>query len=128
MKTKRLIISTLVGLVFGIASYGFASSGANFVSTSLAVSIILSRTLLGFAIGVSTLKFSHWALHGIIIGLIISLPLAAFEAVMGGSLAITQGMLMVFTLVFGMVYGFLIELVTTVILQAKQVRPKKSIL
>lgn len=128
MKTKRLIISTLVGLIFGVVSYGFASSGANFVSAPLAISIILSRTLLGFAIGISTLKFSHWALHGIIIGLIISLPLAIFEAIMGGSLAITQGMLMVFTLIFGMIYGFFIELVTTVILQAKQVRPKNSVL
>lgn len=128
MKAKRLIISTLVGFVFGLISFSVASSGPNFVPPLLAASIILSRTLIGFAIGISTLKLSHWAFHGIIIGLIISLPLAGFEAINGGSVVLTRGMLMVLSLVMGMVYGFLIEFVTTVILQAKQVQHKNSIL
>ena len=120
MKTKRLIISTLLGVVFGFVCYGLASSGQNEMPTVLAVNIILSRTLIGVAIGISRFSLKHWSLHGIIIGLIFSLP-AAFGAMLGHeNPEFSHTLLFVSTIVMGMIYGFLIELITSVIFKAKQ--------
>jgi len=120
MKTKRLIISTLLGLVFGFVCYGFASSGQNEISTILALNIILGRTLIGVAIGISRFALKHWSLHGIIMGLVFSLP-AGFGAMLGPeNPQFTHTMLMTSTIVMGMIYGFLIELITSVVFKARQ--------
>ena len=120
MKTKRLIISTILGVVFGFVCYGFASSGQNEISIILALNIILGRTLIGVAIGISRFALKHWSLHGTIMGLIFSLP-AGFGAMLG---PVTPGfshtMLMTSTIVMGMIYGFLIELITSVVFKARQ--------
>ncbi len=120
MKTKRLIIATILGLVFGFVCYGMASSGQNEIPVILAISIILGRTLIGFAIGISRFSFMHWALHGVFMGLVFSLP-AAFGAMLGPEdPEFSHTMLFVSTIIMGMIYGFLIELVTTVLFKAKQ--------
>lgn len=120
MKTKRLIISTLLGVVFGFVCYGFASSGQNEISTILALNIILGRTLIGVAIGISRFPCKHWTLHGILMGLIFSIP-TAFGAMLGPENAeFTHTMLFVSTIVMGIIYGFLIELITSVLFKAKQ--------
>jgi hypothetical protein len=120
MKTKRLVISTLLGVVFGFVCYGLASSGQNEISLILALNIILGRTLIGVAIGISRFPCKHWALHGIIMGFVFSLP-AAFGAMLGPEkTGFTHAMLFVSTLVMGVIYGFLIELITSVVFKAKQ--------
>ena len=120
MKTKRLIIATLLGLAFGFVCYGMASSGPEEISLILAVNIILSRTLIGFGIGISRFSFKHWSIHGIIMGLIFSLP-AAFGAMLGPeNPKFSYTMMFIATLGMGIVYGFLIELFTTVVFKAKQ--------
>lgn len=120
MKTKRLIISTLLGLVFGFVCYGFASSGQNEISTILALNIILGRTLIGVAIGISRFTLKHWSLHGIIMGLVFSIP-AGFGAMLGPeNPEFPHIMLMTSTIVMGMIYGFLIELITSVVFKARQ--------
>ncbi len=120
MKTKRLIIATLLGLVFGFACYGMASSGQNEISTLLAVNIILGRTLIGFGIGISRFSMKHWSLHGIVMGLIFSLP-AGFGAMLGPeNPEFSHTMLFVSTIVMGIIYGFLIEFITSVLFKAKQ--------
>jgi hypothetical protein len=120
MKTKRLVISILLGVIFGFVCYGFASSGQNEISTILAINIILGRTLIGVAIGISRFSLKHWSLHGIIMGLIFSLP-AAFGAMLGPeNPEFNHTMLFVSTIVMGMIYGFLIELITSVLFKAKQ--------
>ena len=120
MKTKRLIIATILGVVFGFVCYGMASSGQNTIPQILAVNIILGRTLIGFGIGISRFSFKHWSLHGIIMGLIFSLP-AAFGAMLGPEPPeFNHTMLFVSTIVMGMIYGFLIELFTSVLFKAKQ--------
>ena len=120
MKTKRLVISILLGVVFGFVCYGFASSGQNEIATILAVNIIFGRTLIGVAIGISRFSVKHWSLHGIIMGLIFSLP-AAFGAMLGPeNPEFNHIMLFVSTIVMGMIYGFLIELITSVLFKAKQ--------
>jgi hypothetical protein len=120
MKTKRLLISTVMGLIFGFVCYGLASGGSTPVPTALAISIILSRTLIGVAIGISSFSLKHWSLHGIIMGFVFSLPMG-FGA-MGGpeNPEFSPTMMLVSTIVLGMIYGFLIELVTSVFFKAKQ--------
>lgn len=120
MKTKRLIISTLLGVVFGFVCYGFASSGQNEISTILALNIILGRTLIGVAIGISRFTLKHWSLHGLIMGLVFSLP-AGFGAMLGPeNPEFSYTMLMTSTIILGMIYGFLIELITSVVFKARQ--------
>ena len=79
---KRLIIATLSGLLFGFVCFGFACSGSDEVATWLGISIITGRTLLGFGIGISRFSMGHWSIHGLVMGLIFSLPMA-FGAMMG---------------------------------------------
>lgn len=120
MKTKRLIISTLLGVVFGFVCYGFASSGQNEISTILALNIILGRTLIGVAIGISRFTIKHWSLHGIIMGLVFSLP-AGFGALLGHeNPEFSHTMMLVSTIIMGMIYGFLIELITSIVFKARQ--------
>lgn len=120
MKTKRLIISTLLGIAFGFVCYGFASSGSNEISTILALNIILGRMLIGVAIGISRFKLKHWAIHGIIMGLVFSLP-AGFGAMLGpDDPTFPKTMMFTLTVVMGMIYGFLIELITSGLLKARQ--------
>jgi MFS family permease len=120
MKTKRLSIATILGAAFGFVCCGMASSGENEISTILAANIILGRTLIGFGIGISRFSFKHWSLHGTIMGLIFGLP-AAFGAMLGPeNPEFTHTLLFVSTIVMGMIYGFLIELITSVVFKARQ--------
>ncbi len=120
MITKRLIIATILGIVFGIICYLFAKSGAGYVSKVVALSIISGRTLIGIAIGISNFNAKHWSLHGLLMGLIFSIP-SGFGAILGsGTPDFTPKMMLIMTIVMGMVYGFLIELITSVVFKAKQ--------
>ena len=120
MKTKRLIIATILGVIFGFVCYGMASSGQGKISTILAINIILGRVLIGFGIGISRFSMKHWSLHGLIMGLIFSLP-AGFGALLAPeNPEFSHTMMFVATIVMGMIYGFFIELITSVIFKAKQ--------
>lgn len=120
MKTKRLTIATILGVVFGFVCCAFASSGPNAIPPALAANIILGRTLIGFGIGISRFSFKHWSLHGIAMGLVFSLPMA-FGAMLGpDNPEFDHTMMFVSTLVMGMLYGFLIELITSVLFKARQ--------
>ncbi|MEI6748026.1 MAG: hypothetical protein ACOYMF_08415 [Bacteroidales bacterium] len=120
MKTKRLVISTLLGVVFGFVCFGFASSGSNEVSIYLALNIILSRTLIGVAIGINRFSCKHWALHGILMGFIFSLPMAFGAMLAPENPEFNHNMIFISSLVMGVIYGFLIELITSVLFKAKQ--------
>ena len=74
--------------------------------------IILSRTLMGFMIGISALRMSWW-LHGIVLGIISSIPMAIPTL---DRLSIAIG-----TVVMGIIYGFLTELITSVLFKSKPV-------
>jgi hypothetical protein len=61
----------------------------------------------------------HWSLNGILMGLIFSLP-AGFGAMLGPkNPEFSHTMMFVSTIVMGMIYGLLIELLTTVVFKAK---------
>jgi len=120
MQVKRLIISTILGVVFGFVCYGFASGGNNEISTVLALNIISGRTLIGVAIGISRFTLKHWSLHGITMGLVFSIP-AGLGAMLGpDNPEFSRSMMLISTIVMGMIYGFLIEFITSVIFKARQ--------
>ena len=103
----------------GFVCYGFASSGGNEVGIWLALTIIAGRTLLGFGIGITRFPMIHWTINGLVLGLIFSLP-AAFGTMMGPeTVEFDPMMIAISTVVMGMIYGLLIELITTVFFKAK---------
>jgi len=117
-KSRRILIATLAGVLFGFVCYGFASSGSESLFWPVAVQIILSRTLMGFAIGISSLKI-NWVLHGLLLGIIFTLPLAFSGMMAPGTEAFSKTAMLLSTLFMGLVYGFLIELITSVLFKAK---------
>jgi hypothetical protein len=109
---KRVIIATLCGVFFGLVCMSLAASnpeGTSGVTTVILVNIVLSRTLMGFMIGISFLKMQWW-LHGLVIGFVSSIPMAIA--------VIPQMEILVGTFVMGLIYGFLTELITTKLFKA----------
>ncbi len=87
-----------------------ASSNPNPLTNMVKWQIVLGRTMLGFVIGISAIRLNWW-LHGIILGFIMSIPMA-IPVWDNSKIAIG-------TVVMGMIYGVLTELVTTVVFKAK---------
>jgi len=116
---KRLIIATLTGMVFGVVCYYIAKSGSADIPAAIRYQIIASRTLIGFAIGISSLNLKHWALHGLVLGLIFSIPLS-FSGMMAENPDFNGSMMFISTIVLGGIYGILIELITSVLFKEKQ--------
>lgn len=110
MKSFRVVLTTILGFIFGWVCYFLSKSGGP-LNASLMWSIIFSRTLLGFVIGISSLRMNY-LLHGIILGIIVSFPMALASAIMSAS--VFWG-----TLIAGAVYGFLIELITNLVIKEK---------
>ena len=119
LNTKRLIVATIMGLITGFICYLLAFSGPGEVPTPVTYQIILSRTLIGFAIGISIFKMGHWVIHGAVIGIIFSLPLSFSGLMAPDNPEYTQSMMFIMTIVLGLVYGILIEFVTTVLFKAE---------
>ena len=119
-KPKRIVVATLSGVLFGLVSFGLASRGATgWLPWHMAGQIIATPTLIGFAIGISSLSFPHWSLHGLIMGMIFGTPLA-FSGLM--FLVFFHGRpaaVFIATIVLAMVYGLLIELITTLFFNAR---------
>lgn len=114
LTTKRVLIATLCGFIFGLICMCMASSNPNAtepVTNMVKWSIILGRTLLGFTIGISALRISWW-LHGIVLGAVLSIPMAIPIMDRPG--------IAVGTIVMGILYGFLTETITTKIFKANQ--------
>ena len=86
----------------------------------VAVQIITSRTLIGFAIGISVLSVGHWAIHGLLMGLIFSLPLAFSGLMAPDNPEYSKAVMWVWTVVLGMIYGLLIEVITSALFKARQ--------
>ena len=117
---KRVMIATVCGILAGFVCFGFASGGPEPLAWPIILQIITSRTLIGFAIGISSLNLGHWAVHGLVLGLVFSLPMA-FSGLMAPEVpGFTRTAMWVSTIVMGMIYGLLIELITSVIFKARQ--------
>lgn len=114
---KRLTVATLSGLGFGFVCYGLASSSGN-LPMPIAYQIISERTLIGLAIGISVLKLGHWSLHGLVMGFIFSLPLAFSGLMAPDNPEFSRSAMFVWTIVLGMIYGLLTEVITTKVFRA----------
>ena len=118
-KAKRITVATLSGVLFGFVCFRLASSSSGELAWPVAAQIIASRTLIGFAIGISCLSMGHWSIHGLLMGIIFSLPLAFSGLMAPENPEYTKTCMFIGTLVLGMVYGFLIELITSVFFKAR---------
>lgn len=110
VKSKRVIISTVLGLVAGVLCYlgGKFLLKAEFTTVEFFM-ILFHRILLGFVIGISAIRI-HWALHGILMGFIIGLPIYP--------LIFQEGSLIPYSLM-GIVWGLVIEFFTSFVFKAK---------
>ena len=118
-KRKRLIVATLSGLLFGAVCLGLASSGPGELPGPVVLQIVASRTLIGFAIGISCLSLGHWSIHGLAMGMIFSIPLAFSGLMAPDSPEFSKAGMFVATIVLGMIYGLLIEVITSVLFGAR---------
>ena len=118
-KTKRIVVATLSGVLFGFVCYALASSGPEKLATPIILQLIFSRTLIGFAIGISCLSLKHWSIHGLIMGLVFSLPLAFSGLMAPESPEFSKTGMFVWTIILGMIYGLLIEVITSILFKAK---------
>jgi hypothetical protein len=118
-KTKRILIATLSGVLFGFVCFGLASTGPEKLALPIILQIIASRTLIGFAIGISGISLRHWIIHGLVIGLIFSLPLAFSGLMAPESPEYSKISIFISTIVFGMIYGFLVEMITSLLFKTK---------
>ena len=108
--TRRVLITSVLGLIAGgisLALRSFVIGQPAPLSDNLHV--ILIQGILGFAIGISSLRW-HWALHGLVLGGIFGVN-NALDASAAGEIFIPP-------LVLTPVWGFLIELVTTVVFKS----------
>ena len=117
-KAKRIILATIAGFLFGFVCLAFASSGDAELPYAVKQQIIFSRALIGFAIGISSLKL-HWTLHGLLLGMLFSLPLAFSGLMAPENPEFSSTMMFISTIILGMIYGFLIELITSVLFKSK---------
>ena len=116
---KRVVIVTALGLVFGVLNWFLATSAApKPLPRSGIATIILGRAVLGFVIGNSAWRMSWW-LHGLLLGFIVSLPAAFAVLLMSTPLGMSPDVATVLVLVLGLVIGFLIELLTSVVFRAR---------
>lgn len=111
VSAKRVVIATIFGFITGILCYLGGKYGLKAEMNILELFMILfHRGLLGFVIGISALRI-HWALHGILIGLIVGLP--------GYPIIFSEGGFIAYS-VMGVIWGFVIEFFTSVVFKAKQ--------
>ena len=96
----RLTLTTLFGIIAGLCTWWWMGG----IPAPEAWAVILSRALLGFAIGISAWRV-NWAIHGIVLGILFSLPGAADAVWNHTGAAGFWGWI-----VSGLVIGFLIEL------------------
>jgi hypothetical protein len=105
-KTSRLVTTTLLGLVTGIICMIISKFGYDIEYWPLGVSFLLHHTVMGLAIGASSLRMP-WVLHGLFWGVVFGLFLAIGLIDMNIKLEPWA----VFIIV--VVWGFLIETLTT---------------
>ena len=101
---KRVKSATEWGFFFGVISWLLATGISNKIPAWGVWGIILSRTLMGFVIGIVRWEFVWW-LRGLILGAAVSLPLAFVVRFLG----VGWGQGFWPYLVSGIVFGLLLE-------------------
>ena len=114
MYARRFWIALLFGFAAGLVCAVTSISGkAGDEKIMIFLSALLNRTLIGFVIGISCWRLG-WVLHGIFLGLLVTLSMSI------PLIWIPEAGYNVFVLytVAGVVWGFIIELLATVIFKA----------
>jgi hypothetical protein len=115
MKNKRLLICIIGGIIAGIicSAGGHLSGNIYELSFFTVVPTFFNRVMLGFIIGISSLKM-NFLFHGALIGVLVSLitSISFLEDGITGFLFFTTA---------GIIYGILIELFATKVFKAKTV-------
>ncbi len=110
LNERRVLVTTILGTACGFASWAICSRGMGLEVVSLfGVLLVLTNALMGFTIGISSLRI-HWMAHGAVIGGLFGLVLALFTQ--------SQGLGFWWPFILGPVYGFVIELCATVFFRA----------
>jgi hypothetical protein len=114
-KTKRFLICTIGGIIAGLicTAGGHLSGSISELSFFTVAPTFFNRVMLGFIIGISSLKM-NFLLHGALIGLLVSLitSIPFLESGVIGFLLFTTA---------GIIYGIIIELFATKVFKAKVV-------
>lgn len=105
---KRLAGTTTLGIVAGVLCWQGGQSAGIAYTPALVAGTILNRAFIGFVIGISALPIHHLA-HGVLIGVLGSLPMAVFSPNVQGAVVLT---------VYGALWGLLIEAITTKVFKA----------
>jgi hypothetical protein len=119
---KRRLVSTVFGFIAGIICYLGGKYGLkDDISTTMFLYILVNRALIGFAIGISPFRM-HWALHGLLMGLIVGMPFTAGCLLEENNLETA-----IAALILGAVYGLMIEFFTSVVFGARSIRPPAGV-
>jgi hypothetical protein len=117
MRVKRLVVSTIFGFVAGIICYLGGKYGLkDDISTAMVLYILVNRALIGFVIGISPFRM-RWALHGLLMGLIVGVPFTA-----GCLLEESNLETAIAALILGALYGLMIEFFTSIVFRARPMR------
>jgi len=112
---KRVKIATTTGFSTGILCYYLTSGFPGEPHYFMIFYFFLFRTLAGFIIGISKIKSGNWAIHGIGIGALVSIPLAFL---IPGNNEVGKTSMFFVVIILGSVYGLLIEAVTSQLFNA----------
>ncbi len=107
MTGKRVIACALFGIIAGILDIllmRYAVKAPMSYAWAVILGFILNRAFIGFTLGISGWR-TNWAFHGVVIGLLGSLPLSVFA--LGDSEGLTGFLLIE---LFGGMWGLLVEL------------------
>ncbi|MHC1574632.1 MAG: hypothetical protein ACXQTY_02335 [Candidatus Methanogasteraceae archaeon] len=100
MLAKRLVIATILGVLCGLfCMYGTIAKFPEFAADTLFLAgIVYNRALIGIADNIDL----HPAIRGAVVGVVVSMAMAIFSA--NGMMPLRG---------FGLVYGVLIDVVTS---------------
>ncbi len=110
-KSSRIIITTILGLVFGVICMLLARFMADVAFWPIGISFLLHHTVLGLVIGTSSLRM-HWAVHGVFWGAVFGVFLAI--SCVGAAPEPWE------IFIFVLIWGFLIETLTSKVFKRPQ--------
>ena len=73
--SSRVVVSTILGLFFGVICMLLTKYSVNVAFWPIGVSFLLHHMVMGLVIGVSSLKM-HWSVHGLFWGALFGVFLA----------------------------------------------------
>ena len=117
---KRCIISTIVGLVLGVI-FSLLVYKVQEISWFGTLTIISNFGLTGLCIGISVWEIVWW-LHGILLGLVFSTPMLFASLWVTQMNSINLPGKMITILVSGIIMGFLIEFLTSIVFKAPKLK------